>query len=201
VVNLNDHLSKIFNYKEDLSESESNGSWYSAEEGGKYFFNSHHYTAHSATEDRNYPTMNVRDYNRGTEWRTAHSPGLGESLALKITPPVHVDQIGIIPGCGGNKREWSRHSRIKELEIIVNGKYTASATLPDEYISFAPDSWKAYELVNLPEYPGNAINIRLTIRSVYPGNNDQVTCISEVLLRQRLKAKPKVQGVDGKYLP
>jgi hypothetical protein len=73
--------------------------------------------------------------------------------------------------------------------------------LPDEYISFAPDSWKAYELVNLPEYPGNAINIRLTIRSVYPGNNDQVTCISEVLLRQRLKAKPKVQGVDGKYLP
>jgi hypothetical protein len=99
-----------------------------------------------------------------------------------------------VPGCGEDKQAWFSHSRIKELEVTVNGKYNATATMPDEYISFGLESWKGYELVDLPAYPGNATEIRLTIRSVYSGSKDQVTCIAEVLLRQRLKAKPDVHG-------
>jgi hypothetical protein len=191
-VNLNNHFSTIFNYSDARTET-ADGSWYSFE-APRYFFDSHNYSAQGASSGDDYSAANVRDYDRKTEWRTVHEPGLGEALTLTVKPPAHISQIGIVPGCGEDKEAWFSHSRIKELEVTVNGKYSATATLPDEYISFGPDSWKGYELVDLPAYPGDATGIQLTIRSVYPGGKDQVTCISEILLRQQLKTKPDVHG-------
>ena len=191
-VNLNNHFSTIFNYADARTETED-GSWYSFEDP-KYYFDSHNYAAQGAASGDDYSAANVRDYDPKTEWRTVHESGLGEALTLTVKPPAHISQIGIVPGCGEDKQAWFSHSRIKELEVTVNGKYNATATMPDEYISFGLESWKGYELVDLPAYPGNATEIRLTIRSVYSGSKDQVTCIAEVLLRQRLKAKPDVHG-------
>lgn len=199
VVNLNNHFSTIADYENRSAESTSDMNWYSSEDG-KYYFNSHNFIVRNAQVLEGFLATNPR-IGGGTQWRTTHSPGLGESLTLTIRPPAHISQVGIVPGCGVEKREWFSHSRIKDLKIILNGKYTATATLPDEYISFSPESWKGYELIDLPKYSGNANEIQLIIRSVYPGSKDQVTCTSEVLLRQRLLVKPKVQGVDGKELP
>jgi len=198
-VNLNDHLSTIFDYSKDF-KTEADGRRYVAEDG-KYYLDSHDYVPRDAGGRQDYPASNVRDYDPKTEWRAARAPGLGESLMLEITPPTHITQVGIMPGCGANKAEWFNHGRIKEVEVIVNGKYTAGTNLPDEYISFRPDSRKAYEMIDLPPYTGNATEIQIIVRGVYPGKKDQVTCISEVLLRQRLAEKPSVTGVDGKSLP
>jgi hypothetical protein len=198
-VNLNDHRSTIFDYSKDF-KTDADGRRFVAE-GGKYYLDSHDYVPHDATGRQDYPAPNVRDYKPKTEWRAVRTPGLGESLMLEIKPPAHITQVGIMPGCGANKAEWFSHSRIKELEVAVNGRYVGKSTLPDEYISFWPDSSKAYEIIDLPPYTGDATEIQLTIRGVYPGTKDQVSCISEVLLRQRLKEKPNVQGVSGEGLP
>jgi hypothetical protein len=114
-INLDDHLSSIFDYTNE-STDEGAGRSYVAE-GGKYYFDSHNYVPHAAIGQQGYPAANVRDYDSKTEWRTAHSPGLGETLALEIKPAAHIDQIGIIPGCGSDKAEWYSHSRIRELEV------------------------------------------------------------------------------------
>jgi hypothetical protein len=193
-VNLNDHFSTIFNY--GGGGETADGSRYSFEDP-KYYFDSHNYTASDAqhmTVPWDYFPKNVRDYDRKTEWRAEREPGIDEALTLGIRVPVHISQIGIVPGCGEDKQAWFSHSRIKELEVTVNGKYSATATLPDEYISFGLESWKGYELVNLPAYPGDATEIEMTIRSVYPGAKNQITCISEILVRQQLKSKPDVHG-------
>jgi hypothetical protein len=123
-------------------------------------------------------------------------------LTLEITPPAHIDQVGIIPGCGSKERDWYSHARIKEVELAVNGKYIHSATLPDEFTFPWPDSHKAYEWIDLPPYPGDANNIRLVIHSIYPGSADQVTCIGKLMLRQWIKSRPTVKsGIDGHELP
>ena len=199
VVNLNNHFSTIADYENRSDKSISDMNWYSSE-NGQYYFNLHNFTVRNAQGIAGFLATDSRSGGE-TEWKSAHSPGLGETISLEITSLTHIDQIGIIPGCGKDKADWFSHSRIKGLNVTVNRKYSVSDSLPDEYISFAPESWKGYELVNLPTYPGDANKIQLTIRSVYPGEKDQITCISEVLLRQRLKVKPKAQCVDGKELP
>ena len=85
-------------------------------------------------------------------------------------------------------------ARIEQLEVSVNGGAPRSVTLPDEYISFSPDSWKAYQLIELGSYPGEAKTITLTVKKVYPGTRYNDTCVSEILLRKRLEKKPQVQG-------
>ncbi|MFZ1085492.1 MAG: hypothetical protein WAN35_11040 [Terracidiphilus sp.] len=200
VVNLNNHFSTIC--KDACGDSSGDGSQYSADHGG-YYLESHNYTANGISASEEFSAAMVRDYDfdGNTAWRTVHQPGLGETLTLAANPPAHITQIGIIPGCGKDKSEWFSHSRIKSLRVTVNGEYKLTTVLPDEYISFSSSAWKGYQLVNLPAYPENANEIQLTILGVYPGTKDQVTCISEVLLRERLKAKPRIQGIDGKELP
>ena len=198
-VNLNDHLSTIFDYYDGFKE-EADGRRYTAE-GGRYYLDSHNYVPNDGTNREDYPASNVRDYDQKTEWRAAHSPGLGETLTLEMRPKAHITQIGIIPGCGADKAEWFSHNRVKQLEVTVNGKYTSKATVPDEYISFWPQSIKAYELIDLPAYQGDAAEISLTIRGIYPGAKDNVTCISELMLRQHLPSRPGVTGVEGRKLP
>jgi hypothetical protein len=66
--------------------------------------------------------------------------------------------------------------------------------LPDEYISFDPYSYRSYDWIDLGEYTGDARTITLTIKKVYPGSKYNDTCISEILLRKRLKVKPLVRG-------
>ena len=120
--------------------------------------------------------------------------GLNESIALTLTKPVHVSEVGIVPGYAKSKSLYFANNRVQELEVVVNGSHVVKATLPDEYISFGPGSSKGYELVALGDYVGPARTITLTVKKVYPGSKYNDTCISEILLRKRLKEKPQVRG-------
>jgi hypothetical protein len=131
-----------------------------------------------------------------------HAPGIGDALTLEITPPAHVDQVGIIPGCGSKEEDWFSHARVKAVELTVNSKQMRTAVVPDEFTFPWPESHKAYQWIDLPRYPGEAQTIRLVIRGTYPGSADQVTCIGKVMLREWLKSRPTVKsGIDDHELP
>ncbi len=202
LVNLNNHYSTVARYGEDESKTGSQQISYYTAEAGRYFYLSRAYVPRAEPSASDYPAENLLSSVHDTEWRTVHSPGIGDALILDLTKPAHISQVGVIPGCGANKQEWFSHTRIKEVGVSVNGKHKAEALLPDEYNSFWAESPKAYEWINLPPYSGPARDIRLTIRSVYPGTSDTVTCIKAVMLREWLRSKPPFKSeIDGHELP
>jgi hypothetical protein len=168
-------------------------SWYSFE-GKNYFFDSNYFTAWSSSNKEGYSTDNIKDSDWKAAWVAGKNGGIGESVALTLTRPQHVDQIGIIPGYSKSKELYFANNRIRELEIVVNDNKTITAALDDEYISFGADSYKGYQLINLGSYSGDAKSIKLRIKKVYPGSKYNNTCIGEILLRQQLKQKPEVHG-------
>jgi len=189
-ISMNDAFNTVGNYEMDGDGSQR--SWYSFE-GTRFYFDSHAFTAAASSEAKGYPAANIADLQRETAWVAGKNGGIGETLTLTLTKPAHVEQIGIIPGYTKSKALYFANNRIKELEVSVNGGAPVIVTLPDEYISFGAYSKKGYELIDLGAYTGNARTITLKIRQVYRGDKYNDTCISEVLLRTRLKAKPDVR--------
>ena len=202
VVNMNDHYSTIAKYGEVDSKGGTQQISYYTAEAGRYFYPSRDFVPHADSSANDYSAENLLSGDHENEWRTVHSPGIGDTLTLAIGRPAHINQVGVIPGCGTNKQEWFSHTRIKRIQVSVNGKNSAEVLLPDEYNSFWPESHKAYEWVDLPPYPGPAKEIRLTVRSVYPGSSDDVTCIKAIMLRRWLRSKPPLKSeIDGHELP
>jgi len=201
VVNMNDHSSTIASYDiEAAPGTESSVSYYIAQ-SGRYSYLNRNYTPHSDSNSEDYPVSNVANENPGFEWRASHSPGIGETITLSIIRPAHIDDVGLVPGCGQEKSEWFNHARIKAIDVTVNGKYSHRQVLPDEFFVQWNNGSRGYDWITLPTYTGSANEIRLTIRDVYPGKNDQTTCISQVVLRKWLPSRPTVKGQDGKELP
>jgi hypothetical protein len=190
---LNDKFNTIFNYALNNSDDRGNASWYSFE-GNKYYFDFHGYAAVASSEKAGYPAKAVGDFDPTTAWVAGRNGGINESLTLQLTTPEHVDQIGLIPGFAKSKALYYANNRVQEIEVLVNGQHQVTATLPDEYISFGPNTKKGYELIDLGAYTGKAQTITLRVKKIYPGTKYDDTCISEVLLRKRLKTKPEVQG-------
>ena len=189
-VSLNNKFYTLFNYE---GESRGDSSWYSFE-GNKYYFDFHGYMAKASSEKPDYPVTAISDFDQKTTWVAGKNGGINESIELTLNSPAHVDQIGIIPGYAKSKELYFVNNRIREFTIAVNHGAPQTVTLPDEYISFSPYSMKGYELVNLTPYMGDARTITLTVKKVYPGSRYNDTCVSEILLRKRLKEKPQVQG-------
>jgi hypothetical protein len=187
---MNDKFNTVGNY--DMENTGNRPSWYSFE-GNKYYFDFQGYMAKATSEGKGYPAQNIADLSKETAWVAGKNGGIGESITLTLTKPAHIDQIGIIPGYAKSKALYFANNRIKELEVTVNGGRPITATLPDEYNSFALGSKKAYQLVDLGQYTGDAKTITLTVKQVHPGSKYNDTCISEVLLRTRLKTKPNVR--------
>ena len=187
---MNDKFSTISNYS---SGSGDDPSWYTFA-GDKYFFDFHSYTPKATSEKAGYPVANIDDMKNDTAWVAGKNGGIGESVTLTLAKPEHVNQIGIVPGYAKSKKLYFANNRLQDLEVTVNGTHVVKATLPDEYNSFGPYSFKGYELIDLGDYPGDARTITVTVRKVYAGSKYNDTCISEILLRKRLKEKPQVRG-------
>jgi hypothetical protein len=201
LINLNNHASTIAEYVGGTDSTPPRINYYTLE-AEKYFYLNRNFTAHGDSASPDYSASQLSDGESEKEWRTAHAPGIADALTLDITGQAHVDQIGIIPGCGANEQEWFSHARIRDVDVTVNDTYKYKAVLPDEFTFAWHDSHKAYEWIDLPSYPNNAEKIQLVIRGVYPGSSDQVTCIGKVMLRQWMESRPAIKsGVDGHELP
>ncbi|HLJ50489.1 MAG TPA: DUF4424 family protein [Bryobacteraceae bacterium] len=189
-ISMNDKFNTVGVY--DVENDGAQNSWYSFE-GDRYYFDFHGYIAKASSERKGYPVQNIADLNKATAWVADKSGGTDESITLTLAKPAHVDQLGIIPGYTKSKAIYFANNRIKDLEVSVNGGQPVPVSLPDEYISFAPGSKKAYQLIDLGGYTGPAKTITLKVKQVYPGSKYNDTCISELLLRTRLKTKPNVR--------
>ncbi len=201
LVNLNNHSSTIAEYVPGSDSIPPKINYYTSE-AGRYFYMNSDFAASGDSASPEYSAENVGDQESEREWRAVRAPGIGDALVLEITNPSHIDQVGIIPGCDADEKEWFSHARIRDIGVEVNGVDTGKTTLPDEFTFPWPDSHKAYEWVNLPSYRGKAERIRLVVYSVYPGSVDQITCIRRIVLRQWLKSRPAVKsGVDDHELP
>jgi hypothetical protein len=135
-------------------------------------------------------------------WVAPHAPGIGDVVTLRPLKPVHFDEIGIVPACVERKENPLAKTRIKSVEVTVNGKSSRIATLADGNAPF-DSGWDAsHHWVRLPEYAGEAREIKVKILSVYPGSTSQSTCMSDLALRQWLSSRPNVEsGIDGHKLP
>lgn len=201
LVSLNNHSSTIAEYLDGPGGRESEINYYVLE-ADRYFYMSRKFVPHGEASSPDYPASGLRDLNSSRGWHTVHAPGVGDTLTLDVNQPGHVDQVGIIPGCGTTEEDWNRHARIKEVDVTVNDQYSRRASLPDEFTFPWPESHKAYEWIDLPSYLGEAKTIRVVIRSTYPGSTDQITCVGKVMLRQWLTSRPSVKsGIDGHELP
>jgi hypothetical protein len=189
-VSLNDKFYTLFNYG---SEERGDSSWYSFE-GNEYYFDFHGYTATASSQQAGYPASNIGDFSNDSAWVAGKNGGINESITLTLVKPMHVDQIGIVPGFAKSKQLYFANNRIAQIDVSVNGGPPLPVTLPDEYISFGPGSQKGYRLIDLGAYSGDARTITVTVRKVYPGTRYNDTCISEILLRKRLAEKPQVKG-------
>jgi hypothetical protein len=188
---LNNKASVRFNYENWGDEDRFNSSWYSFEDTN-YFFDSNYYAVSASSTKEGYPANNVRNFDPNSAWAADKNGGIGESITLTLTKPQHIDQIGIIPGYNKSKKIYFANNRIQQLEIAINGKKTITATLNDEYVSYA--SHNRYQFIDLGPYVGDVASLKLTIKKVYPGSKYKDTCISRLILRKRLKEKPYVHG-------
>ena len=106
VINLNNHFSTIAAYEENSNPDSQNLSFYTAE-GGKYFYLHSHFVPHGEAASPEFSASQVASSIPDTAWHTPHTPGIGDALSLEITKPDHIDQVGIIPGCGSKDRTGS----------------------------------------------------------------------------------------------
>ena len=97
-------------------------------------------------------------------------PGEGQSLHGRIG----VNEVYILNGYAKSPSHWREHSRVKDLDLLIDGALRA-------HIALADDSKP--QLVSLPDIPLHPnLKLRFVVRSVYPGVRYQELAVSEVRL-------------------
>ena len=131
---------------------------------------------------QDYKAGNIHDLDYSTTWvEGAEGYGIGEwvEYTLPASNP-RITDINIANGYVRTKKLWTENSRVKVLDVEVNGKPFARIHLADVY---------ALQSVKVPHigysdrdnFEGKEpIRIRFIIREVYPGTKYQDTAISEI---------------------
>ena len=132
---------------------------------------------------QDYKASNIHDLDYSTTWvEGTEGYGIGEwvEYTLPASNP-RITDINIANGYVRTKKLWTENSRVKVLDVEVNGKPFARIHLADVY---------ALQSVKVPHigysdrdnFEGKEpIRIRFIIREVYPGTKYQDTAISEIL--------------------
>ena len=181
-------------------------SWHSVENEVNYFnFRTFQVKASSYLDNQKvYQPENVADGDRTTAWvEGVAGDGIGESLTIILEEPRRVTEIGIVPGYTKSEKIWTVNNRVAEVEIIVNDSFTITQAFIDKYNSLPPTSKEAYQLVSLEGFDEIVKSLRITLTKVYKGTKYEDTCISEILLRERLddqKTAPPVMPLRLQHL-
>jgi len=125
-----------------------------------------------------YDASRLDDGRPSTAWVVGGGPG--EWFQFTFTPGAEQRQSGrlgvsvvyILNGYAKSPQHWRDHSRVKELELQVDGTAMAVLSLPDE---------RTPQMVRLPDLPmRRTLVLRFLVKSVYPGARFQELAISEV---------------------
>lgn len=113
--------------------------------------------------------------------------GVGEWVELVSEKPAPLLALGITPGFHAFEKPelFQANGRPSRVEILLNGERRFEATLGDR-----PER----QLVPVLGYTKPVAKVRITIREVTPGSKWSDTCITDVVLYDRLDKKPEVRG-------
>ena len=129
-----------------------------------------------------YGAKNLADDKSGTAWVEGKSgDGIGEYLLVtfkKQDPKIksakmHWGGFRLINGYAKSEAIWRANSRIKDLEIYLNGKFIARTRLKDTPVP---------QEVIFSQEINEGDQAKLVIKSVYRGNKYQDTAMSSLIM-------------------
>lgn len=124
----------------------------------------------------NYSAKNIHDLDYGTAW-VEGVPGYGENEWIEYTLPANnptITTVKIANGYIRTKKAWMENSRVKTLELQVDGIPFAMLHLQNVY---AEQIFNVGKIAPKDEKP---LVLRFIIRSTYPGTRFKDTAISEI---------------------
>lgn len=129
-----------------------------------------------------YEAKNMHDLNYASAW-VEGAPGDGIGEWVEYTLPANnprITTLNIANGYVRTKKAWTENSRVKVLDVEVNGVPHAKVHLKDYYGLQSVDiPTIGYE--DRENFEGKEpIRIRFIIREVYPGTKYQDTAISDI---------------------
>ena len=122
---------------------------------------------------------NLGDDNPQTAWvEGAKGHGIGEYIEFSETvlfgPYDGKARFSILNGLQSRESSWKNNSRVKEMDLFINGNLVARVTLLDSM---------GIQTFSIP-YPkledGKHPTVRFQIVSVYPGAKYEDTAIAEI---------------------
>ncbi len=114
-----------------------------------------------------YEPYNLMDRNKSTCWACPWD-GNSQTLTFGWDSTTYVGKILVRNGYQKNAQTFSNNCRAKKVAVYVDNKYMKTVTMNDD---MNPDAIII---------KGNALEIKLVIKSVYPGNKYNDLCISEI---------------------
>ena len=131
----------------------------------------------SSSLEGNYAPKNAHDLNFKNAWvEGVEGHGIGEYLEYRFEArSPRITNIIIVPGYVKSQEAWNANSRVKEMDLLVNGKLFATFQFEDvrgeHEFEFEPigrfsetEPW----------------TMRFVIKAVYPGEKYEDTVISEI---------------------
>lgn len=123
----------------------------------------------------NYYVQNIHDLRYNTAWVEGH-PDYGIDEWVEYTLPANnppIEQIIIVNGYVRTKKSWTENSRVRTLELSVDGKKFATIHLSDLYAS------QTFDVGEIKPH-NKPLVLRFTIKDVYPGTKYKDTAITEI---------------------
>jgi hypothetical protein len=120
--------------------------------------------------------------------------GIGESIEMELKSPTVIHTLGFINGYIKTRSLFEKNNRIKKIEITFNDEYSTVYTLKDVFTHYLYLHLFAYQLFENNEYTKPVKKIKLTIKDIYRGTHYNDTCLSGILILQKLKERPNPGG-------
>ena len=129
-----------------------------------------------------YDVTNIHDLDYSSAW-VEGVPGQGIGQWVEYTLPANnprITQICVVNGLVVTRKAWTENSRVKDLEVTLNGRPLALLHLSDVYA----EQWFDVPTIGYSDRDHldglEPLVIRFTIRSVYPGTKYEDTAITEI---------------------
>ncbi|MGJ8657660.1 MAG: NADase-type glycan-binding domain-containing protein [Akkermansiaceae bacterium] len=110
--------------------------------------------------------------------------GIGEFLSFKLDEATVLAAISIKNGHHKSEKLFAANGRVKQIEVMINGKVQRLLDLPDS----------TDEILYFLDYKEPISSLKVTIKAVYSGSQYQDTCLTSFSLVEAMKSKPKTYG-------
>lgn len=136
----------------------------------------------------------LNDKKMDTAWvEGVKGDGIGEFLVIKPRQKTRLTHIAIASGFNYSRSLYEENNRLAGVEVIINGTYKKQFSLPDEFTTYEAYDPYGYTLLDVSDFKGEVNNIKLVISKVYKGSKYDDTCVSEILLLEKMNSKPQIQ--------